>query len=394
MPNHVLSGPTATGNNRPITPLVDEVRPPSSLILPSLSVGTNANVTLTASLNDPNFRAGDFIILTAFGTSLIDVPHSETSRTPVVPASYNRILISNQLVQQLKGSTLFITYRVEKPGGALTLSSTPYIVGIDARATTPDPIPAAPTIAEVNSMGVLNPDRVATNASMLLPFAFLANDIVTVIWNGTGLNGSVEQAFTLLADANPLHIDVPKRLIEASLNGRVTISYSLVRGTRPIRYSNLLRISVNQATIIVTPGTSQWDFTDNTFQGWVPQGPYVGGLLHVLNGFIEVDVNNVRTEQAHVLSRSVPVVAGRTYTFSFNVIGRTPTDDGSRLQMSMNGTFFGNVVQRIVQGSVQTGAGTFTANITGDVKIGIFNHAVPQGVNKFALDDFQLSPAP
>lgn len=394
MPNLVLSGPAAASNIRPRPPGIDEVRPPSSLILYSMPLGkANASAVVLAPLSDTNFRAGDFVNLTAFGTSLIDVPHSETSRFAVVPGSTLHIPISNSLIGLLRGTTLFVTYRVEKPGGAMTLSCSPYSVGVDARATSLEPVPPAPAIAQVNASGMLNLDLLTTHASLTVPFAFRAGDIVTFIWNGTGAGGSVEQRFTLLADANPLRVDVPKPLIEASRNGRVNISYSLVRGTRPIRYSNLLPISVNQVAII-TPGTVQWSFTSNTFEGWVPQGPYVGQLLHVINGVIEVDVNNVRAAQAHVLSRAVPVVAGRVYTFSFKVIGRAPTDDGSRLQTTVNGAFVGSVVQNIILGREQTGTGTFTASITGDVKIGIFNHAVPMGLNRFALDDLQMVQLP
>lgn len=251
------------------------------------------------------------------------------------------------------------------------------------------------TLADTTTPPNLDPDLITTlHAELVIAFAFTAGDLVLVQMSGSAIGGTFNQNFDLATNQNPLRVYIPKSSISPNLGGRVRLIWAYRRPTQAFVYSTESVVTIGRSSRPDPVETTSWNFQDGTLQGWNPQGPYAGGLLRVISAVLEINITTPRATRTHVITHPVRVVAGRVYEFSFKVLGRSTTDDGSRLQMSVDGVFFGTVIQHIVQGSEQTGRGTFTAANSGDVIVGIFNHAVPLGLHQFALDDLRMVQLP
>ncbi|NVZ19703.1 hypothetical protein [Pseudomonas costantinii] len=230
------------------------------------------------------------------------------------------------------------------------------------------------------------------SARVLLDFPVEAGDQVYLTISSTILGGEHNQSFFIALAAPSCVYLVPKSIIEISAGTTVTLLARLRRGVQ-ISGAPSAAVNINRLPIIVVPPTPStvWDFA-NGFQGWVAQGNYIGGLLHVIGGRVVADLLNSQAGKSHIISRTVLVTAGRTYDFSFDVTGRNPAD-GSTLFLTINGSRIGANVQNITS-TQQTGTGVFTATTTGNVTLGIFNDAVPQGGHYVSLGNIRMTQRP
>lgn len=233
------------------------------------------------------------------------------------------------------------------------------------------------------------------SAKLTLDFPVQAGDMIYLTLSSSVLGGEYNQSFAVAQNAPRREILIPKTFVEASTGTVVNLRLQ-IRRAQIISAAPTARVSINSLPIIVPTPPTVWDFSDGTFQGWVPQGPYVGGLLYVLNSSVVVDVPNSQATRSHIITRAVQMMAGRTYDFSFDVIGGGPTSDGSSLYMTMNGLRISTVnVQNITQASPQTGRATFTASATTtNGRLGIFNEAVPSGVHRLSLGNIRMTLRP
>ncbi|WP_338509514.1 hypothetical protein VRB78_18660 [Pseudomonas trivialis] len=247
---------------------------------------------------------------------------------------------------------------------------------------------SAPTPPELNTR-LISGDC----AGLTADFPVMTDDRVFLTLNSSVRGGEFNQSFQIATNAPRLEFLIPKGFIEASAG---TIVQLVLTISRAGRYSAapVAKVLINSRPIVVPLPAAAWDFSDDTFQGWVPQGPYVGGLLHVINGSVIVDLLVSQASSAHIITRAVPVIAGRTYDCSFEVIGGSAAADGSTLYLTMNGSRIGTVVQNITQAQPQTGHGSFTATLTGDVRLGIFNQTVPSGIHRLSLSNIRMQARP
>lgn len=231
-------------------------------------------------------------------------------------------------------------------------------------------------------------------ARLTLNFPVENGDRIYLTLSSSIFGGEHNQSFQIAQNAPKIELLIPKSIVEMSAGNVVHLLLSIQRTGQPRTSAPTGRVLINKLPIIIvpTPGTV-WDFS-NGFQGWVAQGPYTGSLLHVNNSTVRLDPTLFTATRAHIITRPVPVVAGRTYDCSFVAIGGAATSDGSTLYMTMNGTRIGANVQNLTLGQPQTGTGTFTATTTGDVRLGIFNDAVPNGLHGLSLSNVRMTPRP
>ncbi|MBP1125736.1 MULTISPECIES: hypothetical protein [Pseudomonas] len=247
---------------------------------------------------------------------------------------------------------------------------------------------SAPTPAELNTQLITG-----HSAGLTADFPVEKDDRVFLTLSSTVRGGEFNQSFQIAQSAPKLEFLIPKSFVEVSAGTLVHLLLSINRA-RLLSAAPTARVFINPLPIIVPPPATVWDFSDNTLQGWVPQGPYVGGLLHVINSSVVVDLLISQPVSAHIITRAVPVTAGRTYDFSFDVIGGSAVSDGSALCMTMNGSRIGADVKNITQAQPQTGTGSFTATATTSVRLGIFNQTVPRGAHRLSLSNIRMTLRP
>lgn len=234
---------------------------------------------------------------------------------------------------------------------------------------------------------------VGDSAKLTLEFQVFAGDQIFLRLVSSVLGGEHNQSFYIAQNAPRCEILIPKTFVVASTGTTISLMLQLIRSLQ-ISPAPTARVNINPSPIVPPPTPTIWDFSNGSFQGWVPQGPYVGGLLHVINSSVVVEVPNSQATSAHIITRALPLIAGRTYDFSFVVIGGAATSDSSTLYMTMNGARIGPTVQNITQAQPQTGNGTYTATTTGNGWLGIFNATVPDRDHSIILGNIQMRPRP
>ncbi|NVZ70100.1 hypothetical protein [Pseudomonas costantinii] len=233
---------------------------------------------------------------------------------------------------------------------------------------------------------------VGNTAEVRCNFPLLAMDFVNISMISNLLGGDHNQSFSIAQGSPSLVALIPRDRVEANEGNSVRLRLTVRRNGVSTPAPDAT-VTINRGIIVVPPNpTTVWDFNDGTFQGWVAQGSYIGGLLHIIGARVIIDLLNSQPGRSHIISRAVPVIAGRTYDCSFDVTGSNPVD-GSTLFMTMNGARIGPNVQNITP-TQQTGTGSFTATTTGDVRLGIFNDTVPQGRHTLSLGNIRMTQRP
>ncbi|CRM96334.1 hypothetical protein [Pseudomonas sp. 22 E 5] len=238
----------------------------------------------------------------------------------------------------------------------------------------------------------LDPARLSGDVAILrLDFPMQPADYFYLSLNSTVLGGTHNQSFNIAHSTASLRILIPTNIVIASAGTEVQLRARILRGGL---YSTAgeARVNIGRLPIVVPPDQS-WDFSDGTFQGWVAQGVYVS-RLSVIGSRVVVNQFNNQATSSHIITRAVPVTAGRTYNCSFEVTGSTAVSDGSTLHMTINGSRIGPDVTTITDARRQIGTGTFTAATTGTVRLGIFNATVPSGQHGLSLGPLQMSTTP
>ncbi|WP_438867162.1 hypothetical protein [Pseudomonas sp. L1(2025)] len=226
---------------------------------------------------------------------------------------------------------------------------------------------------------------------LICDFAVQRRDFVNVNMISSVVGGSYNLSFEVGTDAPSLKIYFPKNVVVPNSGKNVQL---LTRFQRGMSYpAPDATVSIDAGGIVV-PTVTVWDFADGTLQGWVPPTVYAGGKLHVVNGSVVVDLPSSNVSEAHIITNTVSVTPGRIYDVSFEVRGGTAAGDGSTLHLRVNGRQIGNNVQNITNASTQTGTGTFTADSTGHMSLGIFNENIPSSNNLLFLGIIRMKPRP
>ena len=138
-----------------------------------------------------------------------------------------------------------------------------------------------------------------------------------------------------------------------------------------------------------------WDFNDNTFQGWVPQGSYTDGELWVSDGVVMSGTDRARNYAGTVMAHVVQVVANQTYDVSFYVAALSTGPGnfyGTILNLTVNGAAIGAGVDTQNQVNVwKHGTGVYTATTTGAVTLGLFNSVSERQGNDFKIDNISIT---
>ena len=216
-----------------------------------------------------------------------------------------------------------------------------------------------------------------------------------IVANLIGDNGKTYNlSYEAEEDEAELTFPVPKSIITRKSGTNVFLLLRIRRGIRDVYFAPTSTVSIDAGVIVVPlPGTV-WDFADGTFQRWVAQSVYAGGALHVVSSSVVVDLSSSQVTATHIITRPISVIAGRTYDFSFDVLGGTPAGDGSTLYLTINGRRIGANVQNITNALTQTGTGTFPAVATETVYLGIFNGSIPGKDNLLFLGNIRMTPRP
>ncbi|MGL5996243.1 MAG: hypothetical protein ACRC1I_06925, partial [Pseudomonas proteolytica] len=134
-----------------------------------------------------------------------------------------------------------------------------------------------------------------------------------------------------------------------------------------------------------------WDFNDNTFQGWSPQGNYANGNLAVGNGYVSSYTQGYLNFSGPVMTCTIQVHANSSYDLGFSVTAISNTGYfGSSLYLTLNGAAIGSAVDTQNQIVWRNGTGFFTSSVTGSVTLGLNNQVVDDRGNDFAIDNIWI----
>ncbi|KAE9643251.1 hypothetical protein [Pseudomonas sp. PB106] len=164
-----------------------------------------------------------------------------------------------------------------------------------------------------------------------------------------------------------------------------------------LHFKAALTLSEEEADAIVAPLktyrisnhtlSKTWDFNDQTFQGWIPQGSYRKDL-HVSGGVVHAFTNSSFGFSGQVMTCAIELEAGRTYDFGFSLSARTGNGAfGTVLQLTINGTAIGPAVDTNRQVKWKLGTGTYTATSTGTFTLGLSNQVFSGDGNDFMVDN-------
>lgn len=234
--------------------------------------------------------------------------------------------------------------------------------------------------------------RKFTVAVHVAPFINSVRDAVGEVPN-TGVTQYTN--VTLVGSVTPGHQvqiydnDVPKHTVGAP-GGSWTTSLPVAVGGHTItakavttgQVSNARRFTVRQKLSMT------WDFNNNTFQGWVPQGAYGGGDLNVSGGVVHAFTNGGGNFSGPVMACAIQVTANSTYEFGFSLTARGGRGRyGTILLLTINNSGIGAAVDTYNQVGWRTGSGVYTANATGTVTLGLWNHVSSGDGNDFDIDN-------
>ncbi|MFB3304336.1 hypothetical protein [Pseudomonas sp. AMR01] len=222
----------------------------------------------------------------------------------------------------------------------------------------------------------------------------LKEDFVVAVMSSTvtGVTGGqFNQSFEVGADSPSLQLFIPKKHVVANSDKAVQLQLRITRQKVSSSAPNAI-VTINKGVVVVpTPGTS-WDFS-NGFQGWVPQGRYIGGAVKIDNGRVLAELTNSPPGGSHIITRSVDVVAGRTYRCAYQASTDLTVADGSRLHMTINGLRIGPIAA-VNPGFTIFGTGEYVASNTETVKMGIFIEGVTGRIHRLFLDNILIEEKP
>jgi hypothetical protein len=133
-----------------------------------------------------------------------------------------------------------------------------------------------------------------------------------------------------------------------------------------------------------------WDFDDNTFQGWAPQGAYRGELV-ANGGAIKTFTDKSSDYSGLVMKIMISVVSGVTYDFGFSVVARSLGTYSTVLDLRINNVVIGAKVDTGRAKDVwKTGAGVYTALSTENVTLGLWNYTPSGHGNDFDIDNIWI----
>ncbi|MGE1153916.1 hypothetical protein [Pseudomonas kitaguniensis] len=228
----------------------------------------------------------------------------------------------------------------------------------------------------------------ATCSFPLLPMDFVNINMISDV-----LGGDHNQSFSNALSAPSLIALIPRERVEANTGNSVRLRVSIRRSGVSLTAPDAT-VTINRRPIVTPNPTTVWDFSDGTFQGWVPQGQYVGGLLRVVNENVVVDLLDSEPGRSHIITRAIPVIAGRTYDCLLAARSDLPTPDGSILYMTINGVKFSRSAPIPTPDVKAVLIADFVAPLTGDAHLGILNDAVPRGIHKLFLEEIRLQLRP
>ncbi|RON51919.1 carbohydrate binding domain-containing protein [Pseudomonas frederiksbergensis] len=185
---------------------------------------------------------------------------------------------------------------------------------------------------------------------------------------------------------------VTRAFLDSLANGFPLREYVAVNFDGLVNEATAVKFPVRTYTVIArTKLLIVWDFNNNSFQGWTPQGLYAGGDLHLVNGQVHADTNGSGSFGGPVMTIVIRLEAGRTYDFSFQLAARGGGRASTRLALTINGYGIGPVVDTLNQVNVwKTGTGVYTAPSTADVTLGLWNEVGDGAGNDFMIDNIRV----
>ena len=299
--------------------------------------------------------------------------------------------LSNDILARCVNSTICLHYWVLRNGNTIPSEVQTVVVGSIASSNLPRPL-----IENVPNNGVIDLNTFAGNAWIRVPKWPLskAGQLMWITCHSQGVSPLpvlVRYVVTAADAANEVLItNVVSRPWLAALPNtqKFTVVCDVVFDgnadpARAVRFSTTTYTLVQRTKLSLT-----WDFNDNTFQGWAPQGGYAQGQLSVGEGIVSTHTGGGYNFSGLVMTHVIPVLAGRTYDVGFSVTAISNTGRyGTILQLVVNGNAIGDSVDTQNQVVWRTGSGVYIATVTGNVILGIFNHVAHQGGNDFALDN-------
>ncbi|MGM3276036.1 Ig-like domain-containing protein [Ralstonia sp. 24A2] len=143
----------------------------------------------------------------------------------------------------------------------------------------------------------------------------------------------------------------------------------------------------------IEPDLTTWGFDDGTLQGWTAHGEYAkdDGWTTVEPGYFYARTGGGSNWGGPVLSITVDVIAGETYTFSFTSwnpsgVGRSLAD----LSLVVDGVDVITGVRPVSGAPRVTSEGTFTATTTGTITVQFVNGESDFWGNDFAITDITM----
>ncbi|MPQ86145.1 hypothetical protein F0170_20415 [Pseudomonas sp. MAFF 730085] len=230
------------------------------------------------------------------------------------------------------------------------------------------------------------------SAEVMCSFPLLPMDFVNINMISNVLGGDHNQSFSIAQGVPSLIAQIPRERVEANEGNSVRLRVSIRRSGVSLSAPDAT-VTINRRPIVIPPTPDVvWDFKDGTFQGWVAQGSYTGGVLRIVGGRVVADVPDSQLAKSHIITRTILVTAGRTYDFAFDASAGDPAD-GSMVFLTINGSRIGATVQNINL-TQQSGSGSFVATMTGNVTLGLFNDAVPLGRHRLSLGNISMTQRP
>ncbi|QSB37560.1 hypothetical protein JTY93_14380 [Pseudomonas hygromyciniae] len=301
--------------------------------------------------------------------------------------------LSNAILARCVNSIVCLRYSVLRNGQTIPSSVQTVTFGTIAAANLPRPL-----INNIANGGTINLNNFSGNATASV-----------VKWP---LSAAKQLVWLTCSSAGVANLDVLKGVeISATEAANGLVNKPVLRSWLAalptgrqiaVTFKVTLDGSTDEANAVLFPTTTYavaqrpklslyWDFNDNTFQGWVPQGGYAQGQLAVGDGTVSTYTGGGHNFYGLVMTRVISVFAGSTYDVGFSVTAISNTGaNGTILQLVVNGAGIGDSVNTHNQVVWRTGSGVFTASTTGSVTLGLFNHIGAQGGNDFAIDNIWI----
>ncbi|WP_282373734.1 carbohydrate binding domain-containing protein, partial [Pseudomonas sp. PS02290] len=266
------------------------------------------------------------------------------------------------LINLTDGSTLRLILEVSFDGG-LTRRAFP----VQSYTVIAKPTEIAPTITSViGADGIEIPDGAST----------------------TETSGKISGTGTKNYQVRILDNDDELEVVDTDSNGNWSTRWGTYLANSNHRFyaqtiSGKLRSNERRFTII--PTLTIWNFDDNTFQGWTPQGPYVQNLTP-REGSLYCGTPGGFNWSGNVISRTINLLAGKTYSFEFSALRVYSGPTRPQFILLINNSRIGPWLEMPNKDQWYIGNGSFHSTDDTQVTLSIWNDNSSSDGNDFRID--------